>query len=640
MAEGLHDITENRDVLIPMTDGIELAANLILPEGAPPAPAIIVYHPYLKDLMGRGAILDWQRHFARRGYACLTVDMRGTGGSGGTMAPSFAASEKEDAVVMLDWIARQPWCDGNTGMWGISYSGSSALAAASLRPPSLKAIVPLHGTANEYWGFLNPHGCRPAWWTEASWGPMMILFSLLPPLHRDAGGRWARIWRERLDNLDPVPFAWHRTDHDTYMGWKSDAGQVEAAMYAVSGWHDYYPQATFDFFNAAGGPKRILIGEWKHEFPDLAVRGGVDHLAEMDRWWDRWLRGKDNGAEADPPVLVWHQGAARWRAETAWPPASSQMEKWFAGPGGSLEAVTPGETGKQVFTVDPASGFDLLPWDPQVPITPMPFDRSGDDHRGLFFDSAPLEQAIDIVGSPHAFVALSSDVADFPLHVALCDVAPDGHSSLICQGWARTTLAEGGPLTAGVPATLRVPLYATSYRLPAGHRLRLAINGADFPLLWPACPNPTIAIAHGAQATRLELPVAALDDSEPVVTLLRSPAHREAGGKTSDRAVNSVTRDLAGQTATFNQLEDSSQVLEDGTVVHQERHNWSTVVRDRPDASVLSARMTARVERDGDRVAVLVETVQTRDAYHVEASIERGGRAFYHRTWTLPLEGR
>ena len=165
-----YDIVETRDLLIPLTDGTKLAANLILPEGAPPAPAIIVYQPYLKDLSGRDAILAWQRHFARRGYACLTVDMRGTGASEGLMAPPFSASERDDAVPMLAWIAAQPWCDGVTGMWGISYSGSSALAAASLKPPSLKAIIPMHGTANEYWGFLRPHGCRPAWWDRGELG--------------------------------------------------------------------------------------------------------------------------------------------------------------------------------------------------------------------------------------------------------------------------------------------------------------------------------------------------------------------------------------------------------------------------------------------------------------------------------------
>src|SRR3954471_13762884 len=202
-------ITEELNVLIPLPDGTHLSANLITPDAADPVPAIVVYQPYLKDLHGRGDILRWQEHFARRGYACLTVDIRGTGGSDGAMAPPNSLSEREDAVTMLAWVAAQSWCNGVTGMWGISYSGSTALAAASMQPPSLRAIVPMHGTANEYWGFLRPHGCRPAWWTEASWGPMMVLLSLLPPLARDPERRWARVWHERLERLQPLPYVWH-----------------------------------------------------------------------------------------------------------------------------------------------------------------------------------------------------------------------------------------------------------------------------------------------------------------------------------------------------------------------------------------------------------------------------------------------
>jgi putative CocE/NonD family hydrolase len=209
--------TEKQNLLIPLPDGTHLAANLITPDAAGPVPAIVVYQPYLKDLHGRGTILEWQQHFARRGYACLTVDIRGTGASDGIMAPPFSPAEREDAMAMLGWIAAQPWCDGTTGMWGISYSGSTALAAASLQPSSLKAIIPMHGTANEWWGFHRPHGCRPGWWTEASWGPMMVLLSLLPPLSRDPERRWARVWRDRLDELQPLPFVWHTTPFDRYM---------------------------------------------------------------------------------------------------------------------------------------------------------------------------------------------------------------------------------------------------------------------------------------------------------------------------------------------------------------------------------------------------------------------------------------
>jgi predicted acyl esterase len=310
------------------------------------------------------------------------------------MAEPCGASERNDSYLMLAWIAEQPWCNGITGMWGISYSGSSSLSAASLQPPSLKAIVPMHGTANEFWGFLRPHGCRPAWWTDASWGPWMVLLSLLPPLARDPERRWARVWHDRLETLEPVPFSWHTVPYNDYFAQLTDASKVEAAMYAVSGWHDYYPQATFDYFQAAKGPKKILIGSWKHEFPDLAVRGSIDFLTEMDRWWDRWLRGIENGIDTEPPIEIHHQGEDAWRTETAWPPARSTVQTFWTRADGSLSTESPDGPSDTVYTVDPTSGLDLLPWDPQAPVTPMPYDRSGDDHRGLVFDTAPFVEAI------------------------------------------------------------------------------------------------------------------------------------------------------------------------------------------------------------------------------------------------------
>src|SRR5438445_10641758 len=111
--ERVFPVVEQKDVRIPMPDGVTLAANLYLPEGAGPVPTIVVYFPYLKDTpSGMGSIHDWQTHFTRRGYACMTVDVRGTGGSEGLPAPPFSLSEKQDARAMLDWIATQPWCNG------------------------------------------------------------------------------------------------------------------------------------------------------------------------------------------------------------------------------------------------------------------------------------------------------------------------------------------------------------------------------------------------------------------------------------------------------------------------------------------------------------------------------------------------
>jgi putative CocE/NonD family hydrolase len=627
-----YQITEQLNVLIPLPDGTHLSANLITPEGVGPAPAIIVYQPYLKDLHGRGDILRWQQHFARWGYACLTVDIRGTGASDGAMAPPFSPSEREDAVAMLAWVSAQPWCNGVTGMWGISYSGSTALAAASMRPPSLQAIVPMHGTANEYWGFLRPHGCRPAWWTEASWGPMMVLLSLLPPLARDPERRWARVWRDRLERLEPLPFVWHQVPFDQYMSWKTDASSIEAALFAVSGWHDYYPQATLDYFNAARGPRRVLIGGWKHEFPDLAVRGAVDHRIEMDRWWDRWLRDIENGVDQEPEVLIWHQGEDVWRYEESWPPQRSAVTTFYVDDGGRLGPVWPTESGRDERVVDPAVGLHLLPWDPQAPVTPMPYDRAADDHRCLTYDTAPLIDDLEIVGSPEAVICLSSDEPDFPLHVALCDVATDGRSTLVCQGWGSASLLAGEPMQPGQIYDLTVPLYSTSYRIARGHRLRLVISGADFPLLWPAPRNPRLSVLRGSnRGTHVRVPIArAVSDRIDLPWLCRPECDPSP---IVEPGHNWISRDLTGESAAFDQRFERSHKLADGITLRIVEQTRSTVARSHPEDTVLTARLEAHLDRHSDPLHAVVETIQTLDGFHIEATITLVGKPFFHRFW-------
>ena len=190
-------------------------------------------------------------------------------------------------------------------------------------------------------------------------------------------------------------------------------------------------------------------GAGSTQFPDLAVRGAIDHRSEMDRWWDRWLRGVENGIDREPEICLFHQGEELWRYEDSWPPARSQLRPFYADGAGRLATTPPEESGQFEQRVDPAVGLHLLPWDPQGPVTPMPYDRSEDDHRCLTFETEPLAEDLEIAGSPEVVVSLLSDEPDFPLHVALCEVAPNGRSTLICQGWARAAHLTGGALRPG-----------------------------------------------------------------------------------------------------------------------------------------------------------------------------------------------
>jgi putative CocE/NonD family hydrolase len=635
--EGDYAIDETLNVLIPMRDGTRLSGNLYLPRGAGPVPAIVIYTPYLKDRLS-GTFNDRKLHFVRRGYACIDVDVRGIGGSDGIMAPPLSPSEKQDARDLHDWIAAQSWCDGTTGQWGLSYTGSTSIAAASMQPPSLKAIVSMHATPDEFLGFLHPHGCQPAWWTENSWGPGQIIRHVMPPPYRDADRRWARIWRERLERYVPWPFLWHTTPVETYMSWKSDLSKVTAATYAISGWHDYYPKATLDYFTAINAPKKVLIGPWKHQFPSVGPSGQADDQAEMDRWWDHWLRGLENGVMDSPPVMVWNQGENAWRYEESWPPKRSEPRLLFAGADGALIPDRPTDSGADRYVVDPTVGIDLLPWDPQAPVVPMPYDRSGDDHRSQTYTTAPLERDLEIVGDPEAMLYLIADQPEFPISAWLCDVTPNGRSTLISQGWISASFAVGEPLRSDRAYEIRVPLYSTSYRIPAGHRLRFGLAGADFPLLWPAAKNPTLQIERSpARATHVRLPVAPIPGA---------PLPGPAFDRTTGIWVNTpsgpgkgsfVTRDLSGRFVEFQQVEGGPVKNADGSIVHVKTENVSRIDAEHPDEMTLTGRAEATIDYGGNTVSGVVDVIQSRDHYRVAATVTIDNKSYFEKTWDLDL---
>src|SRR5262249_42344793 len=196
------DVRIERDLRIPLRDGICLAANLYRPVAAGRYPALLQYTPYLKDgLGGRGGGEGGPNALPRPGDACPRGRFRGDGESAGVPPPPFAPSEKWDGHDALAWIAGQPWCTGRTGVWGISYGGDTALSIASTRPASLGAIVAIHAIDDEYTGALWPHGCRGALTGEIDWGFRVSGIQLLPPLRFAAG--WQDRWRARLDVVGP-----------------------------------------------------------------------------------------------------------------------------------------------------------------------------------------------------------------------------------------------------------------------------------------------------------------------------------------------------------------------------------------------------------------------------------------------------
>ena len=314
------------DVRVPLSDGVHLAGNLYLPRAddtPPPYPAILTFIPYHKD--GRGGLGRsdaYHRHFAARGYAVLHLDFRGTGSSEGEPYRSFDGRERQDGHQAVEWTARQSWCNGLVGVWGTSYGGITAMAIAETRPPHLRAIVPVHAPDDNYEAMLVHRGSRLMFWPDPHWGANMAASNLMPPLRADGSGAWLRLWRQRLASR-PWLFDWHGEPPDAgyWERQRVDPGQIAVPTFAICGWQDAYPDGMCRIYTALTVPKRLIMGPWKHVFPEQSIRAPVGILAEIDRWWDRWLKGIDNGVEQEPPVTLFVQGVEEWRHEREWPPA-------------------------------------------------------------------------------------------------------------------------------------------------------------------------------------------------------------------------------------------------------------------------------------------------------------------------------
>ena len=277
-----------------------------------------------------------------------------------------------------------------------------------------------------------------------------------------------------------------------------------------------FSDVTVRAYERIQAPRRLLMGPWLHEFPAVSPTAPVDHLAEMCRWWDEWLRGDSTGIRDEPPVTLYVQGTSAWAQERDWPPATTKGVTLFLGGGASLEEHSPPSEESLPYRADPTVGFSAGHYYPGG----APLDQGPDDLRSLVFTTEPLTGPLVIAGTSEAVLHLAiEDAADANLVVKLCDVAPNGASTLITTGWLRashrTSHEEPEQLEHLRVYEFRVPIWATAYEVAEGHRLRLAFSCSDFPRIWPTTHNPHVRVhVGGAQASYLQISTAVLSRAE------------------------------------------------------------------------------------------------------------------------------
>jgi hypothetical protein len=260
-------------------------------------------------------------------------------------------------------------------------------------------------------------------------------------------------------------------------------------------------------------PVKVLIGPWNHTYPHNAVPGpAIEWRADAVRWWDHWLKGAENGIMAEPPVTVyvrhWHppdveltEIPGRWRRESALPPERAEFRTWFCGPEGSLSASPPAGSARSLRYV-PSAGIAAGHWWGELTA-----DQRDADAWSLTFDTVPLEADTEILGFPRVELRGSADAAPLHWFARLSDVAPDGTVTLV-TGAGRAAAPD--PLRdAGLAAEGALPLelHVTSWVFPRGHRIRLSVSNAMWPMIWPTPSPATSELQFEPAGTRLVLPV-------------------------------------------------------------------------------------------------------------------------------------
>ncbi len=518
-------IRRERNVRIPMPDGVTLAADLFRPEAPGQYPVVIEYLPYRKN------DTTWQgyfghRYLAERGYISVRIDVRGTGDSEGTAEDEYCLQEQLDGVAAIAWLAEQPWSSGAVGMFGTSYGGFNSLQVAMHRPPALKAICPMYFTDNRYSDDCHYKGGQlQMLYDVGTYGLSMVGRNMLPPRPDLVGERWAAIWEEHLQN-EPWLLRW--LAHPTLdKQWRQGSlcenyAAIECAAYLIGGWRDGYTNCNLRTFANLRCPKKVMIGPWLHVQPHVGQPGPrIDHWREMTRFYDYWLKGIDNGIMDEPPIAIYVQeydppAANRpltsgfWRYETAFPPERGRDETRFLAPDRLADAPG-GEATMTELIYHPAVGTAFGMFSAGSPHV-LPADQRAEEAYSAVFTGLVLTEPLEILGRPRLVLRVDSDAEVITFAARLCDVAPDGSSALVTKGVLNATHRDShsdpSPLVPGEEYELTIDLDATSWRFAPGHRLRLSISNADFPNMWPA---PTLAASRlhlgGTDPSRLVLPV-------------------------------------------------------------------------------------------------------------------------------------
>jgi uncharacterized protein len=555
-------VTTEERISVTMPDGVPLAVTLYLPDSEGPWPAVLEAYPYRKDDLLVSAPV-YRRLSSEGDFAVCRVDVRGTGTSGGVATDEYPPQEQQDLAELIAWLAARPWCSGSVGMFGTSYSGFNSIQVAMENPPALKAIIPVFATDDRYTDDVHYGGGILRALDLVDYPTWMLAMNALPPVPSLAGAGWRDLWLERLESLTPWVLQWLEEQVDgpywRHGSLRPEYERIRAATMIVVGWADGYRNMALRTFEHMRCPKRLLIGPWDHRWPDSGKPGPrVDFIPLMVQWFDRWLRGRDTGVDAEPPMTVFVRRSTppapdldemrgSWRYEDGWP-LSRLTDLTLALADATLR---PRDPRPDELEVRGDVGIAAPTWCPDHSFV-QPSDQRPDEPYSLVYEWARLDDELEILGHPRLEITVRATTPVAFLSAKLCDVTAGGSTALVSRGILnlthRESHAEPRLLEPGEPYTVSVELDATSWIFERDSRLRLLIAGSDWPNTWP--PPAASRLVLDRSTARLVLPrIRPVDEPTPVPELV-PPQQRSAPWGARDpeeRRVWRIEHDILGR---------------------------------------------------------------------------------------------
>jgi hypothetical protein len=647
---------------IPLSDGTHLAAKLWLPEGADQGdgvPGILEYIPYRKRDFT--AYRDAMNHpyFAGHGYACLRVDLRGSGESEGVLRDEYLQQELEDGVEVLRWMGQQIWCNGNVGMIGISWGGFNGLQIAAMQPPELKAVISVCSTDDRYADDVHYMG-GVLLSDNLSWASTMFAYNSCPPDPELVGDDWREQWLERLEGSGLWLDSWlrhqHRTPYWQHGSICEDFSQVQVPVMAVSGWADGYSNAVFRLLSNLAVPRKGLIGAWGHKYPHMAELGPtMDFLGYCLRWWDEHLKGEPQGLAEEPMLTVWMQDCysprdngefrpGRWVSEPTWPSPQCYDYTYYLSPSELLESPEACYTATQSIQSPLSVGLFAGKWCSYSADTDLPSDQREEDGGALLYDTAPLEQAVELLGAPVVELTLRVNQPVAQVAVRLEDIQPDDTATRVTYGLLNLTHRNSHehpePLAPGQTYRVRVQLNHVAQRFRAGHRIRLAISTSYWPLAWP--PPQPVRMQIDTAGSRLHLPIRPNTDAQHPPPAMGEPRCAQPMGREllqPPRRKWQVLHDLATNESTLQVLKDNGvyRYAHTDTAIGSYVEETYTYRNNRIDSVRAEVYAERTFERAGWQVKTITRTILTSSATHflLRADLDayEGDRRIYSQSW-------